>query len=364
MSILRIAGKGFTFILYMLTILAAFGGRISPSISTLPSVLTLMLPYLAGVTLIVAAAWIIGRRLITGIAGIATLIICWGPVSTVSPVNFPKTPKDGAKTFSVMTYNIAHGVDRKQGGRDSQKGNPAIRYLIDSGADIVVLQELIWWHPDDVPNFTDELRDSLFAAYPYQDNPPHTEMKVISKYPVRHLDAEEIVGEPFDTRRFRFYEVDVNGTPVTIVNMHMMSPRLNDDEVKVVTGIRSVDGARKSYREMKGSIYSKLGASFRKRKEDTAVLRRALDRIKGPVIICGDFNDVPASYSYRLLRGDDIRDAYTDTGFGPMVTYNSHAFWFHIDQILYRGPLRALDVKRGSIKSSDHFPVTAEFELD
>lgn len=46
-----------------------------------------------------------------------------------------------------------------------------------------------------------------------------------------------------------------------------------------------------------------------------------------------------------------------------MITYNKHLFWFHIDQILYRGAIRPLSVKKGSLKSSDHYPLTAEFEF-
>lgn len=85
--------------------------------------------------------------------------------------------------------------------------------------------------------------------------------------------------------------------------------------------------------------------------------------MKGPMIICGDFNDVPESYAYRLLKGNDLKDAYVETGFGPMITYNAHAFWFHLDQIFYRGALRPLSVRKGKTKLSDHYPLFAEFEF-
>ena len=61
--------------------------------------------------------------------------------------------------------------------------------------------------------------------------------------------------------------------------------------------------------------------------------------------------------------GKDFEDAYAQTGFGPMITYNKHLFWFHIDQILYRGAIRPLGEK-ARLKSSDHYPPpTAEFEF-
>ena len=36
-------------------------------------------------------------------------------------------------------------------------------------------------------------------------------------------------------------------------------------------------------------------------------------------------------------------------------------FYFHIDQMLYRGNLEALSLKIGKINSSDHYPLIGEF---
>ena len=48
-----------------------------------------------------------------------------------------------------------------------------------------------------------------------------------------------------------------------------------------------------------------------------------------------------------------MRDAYADSGFGPTITYIDNRFYFHIDQIFYRGDMRAVDIVRGDIKSSE-----------
>ena len=81
------------------------------------------------------------------------------------------------------------------------------------------------------------------------------------------------------------------------------------------------------------------------------------------MIVCGDFNDTPGSYSYRTVRGDDMRDAYLDCAFGPAITYHDNRFYFKIDHVLYRGNLRAVDIERGRIDASDHYPLLATFVL-
>ena len=88
-----------------------------------------------------------------------------------------------------------------------------------------------------------------------------------------------------------------------------------------------------------------------------------------PVVVTGDFNDVPGSPAYRAMLGV-LRDAWVEAPerAGPDGTF--HAFTGvpgkRIDWVLYRGlrPLRArtLDDRDGARHPSDHFPVLVEFE--
>ena len=81
------------------------------------------------------------------------------------------------------------------------------------------------------------------------------------------------------------------------------------------------------------------------------------------LIVCGDFNDTPASWTYRTICGDDMRDAYAENSRGFKMTYHDSHFWLTIDHILYRGNLRAIDYKRHDVKVSDHYPISSTFEI-
>lgn len=360
--ILRTAALVASIIIYSLTILAAYGGRFDPEFFTFPAMLTLALPWFATASLLITIAWFCFGRLFAGGLGVLAIIASWGPISSACPLSTSKKPTPGADTFTVMTYNMIHGWDMedKSGGLDY---NRTIDYIINSGADIVCLQELQTIGPGDVPNFSQAQQDTLKKIYPYQVGDPSLDMKVISKYPAVFEKGYNYIDGSFDPKRYTFYKLNVKGRRVTLINVHLLSFMLSKEETTVLTRIRSVEDAKNSYRALKGDIRNKLARGFKRRKHDTGILRTTIDRIKGPLIICGDFNDVPESYSYRLLKGTDMKDAYIETGFGPMVTYNRHAFWFHLDQIFYRGPLRALDVEKGTTKVSDHYPLIATFEF-
>ncbi|MDE7180534.1 MAG: endonuclease/exonuclease/phosphatase family protein, partial [Muribaculaceae bacterium] len=198
-------------------------------------------------------------------------------------------------------------------------------------------------------------------VYPYVLGDPKIDTKVLSKYPGRMINSGDRISDPNDQARYSFYKINIQGHVLTLVNLHLLSFMLTPKEREVFTGIRSLEDFKTSYREIKGDIADKLKKGFVRRKKDTQILRNAIEDIEGPLILCGDFNDVPESYAYRTLKGDDLRDAYVETNFGPLITYNRHKMLFHIDQILYRGPLQALSVDKGRIRTSDHYPLMARF---
>lgn len=368
--IIRIPLLILSLILYGITALAAFGGRFNPDIFTLPGTLTLLLPGLAIATACVTLGWFLIRGYIGGSLGVLTILICWGPISTAVPFGTSKKPDPGAKTFTLLTWNMRRGWDQENKS-DSIHGNRSVQYILDTDADVVCLQELSlmferkhphrWFENEEVPFMTESQREALFKKYPYYAG--YNDMKVLSKYPMeRELGHHDAVSE-MAPLHYSFYKLKIGGHPLTIVTMHLASFELGPEEQNVVRDMTSASGFKKSVSMLRTDIHAKLQTGFRARKKDVTALRQAIDGIKGPLVICGDFNDVPESYAYRLLRGDDLKDAYVETGFGPLVTFNRHAFWVHLDQVFYRGDLRPLSIKKGTTKVSDHYPLLTEFEF-
>lgn len=358
--VFRLAALILSLILYALTILAAYGGRFDTDFFSFPAIMVLALPYLAIATLIVTILWFVFGKFFAGGLGVLAIIASWGPISSVAPLSFSKDATPGAKTFTVMSYNLIHCRDL-EGNSDGR--NRTIDYIINSNADIVCVQELIKVDSTEIPDFTEGQVKELRRTYPYWAGDPKLDMKVFSKYPVVYEDASDYIDGSFDRKRYTFYKVNIGGHKLNLITMHLSSFNLSAEERKVVTEINSVNAAKKSMNQFRGDIREKLVKGFKRRKSDVQILRTALEHMKGATIICGDFNDVPESYAYRLLKGDDLKDAYVETGFGPMITYNRHAFWFHLDQMFYRGPLKALSFERGDIRTSDHYPIMCTFEF-
>ncbi len=365
--LIRLCLKIASIVLFIVTLAAAYGGKCNPEYMTIPSVLVLALPYLAIATLIAGLAWLFtGRLIMAALAGL-TLFLGWGTLKDVTPIAFSKSPQDEARTFRLMTFNSLHLADTTK--RDAP-GNRAIKFLIESGADIICLQELVNFEdPNEIHHWSRSLIDSLYAAYPYRaGGMDHAyDLKVISKYPVKVLPISSGNKDKDDywrtRRRWDLFEVDIKGYKLPIVNFHMSSYELTDSEREVVTEIRGVRTAKKSYEEFRYEIFPKLGEAFRTRAKNVEEMVSSTEGIS-PLIACGDFNDVPGSWSYGLMRKAGFQDAYPETSLGPTNTFNQFLFLFHIDQIFYRGPhLKALKTKRHRINTSDHYPIEATFEI-
>ena len=112
---------------------------------------------------------------------------------------------------------------------------------------------------------------------------------------------------------------------------------------------------------MKHTLLSKLAVAYKKRAEQAAFVRKQLDAYDGNVLVFGDFNDTPGSWTYRTIKGSDMRDAWADCAFGPTITYHDSRLYFKIDQTLYRGSMKAVDIVRDKIGVSDHYPQVVTF---
>ena len=91
-------------------------------------------------------------------------------------------------------------------------------------------------------------------------------------------------------------------------------------------------------------------------------VREEIDRSAYPVIVCGDFNDVPYSYSY-LKIGKGLQNAFVQKGFGFGRTFSGISPTLRIDNIFTDKKNTVEQFIRVSKKLSDHFPVIADISI-
>lgn len=351
--------RGLSIGVWTITMLSAFGGVFDPSEYTIPAVACLCFPYLLILSVILIIFWIFNKSVIFTIFGIIAVIACSDTMKVAFPLNFSKSAPADAQTFKIMSWNLIHTDDLR---KPDYPGNRAVEYMVNSEADIICCAELLNFSSSELKKASPTLIDSLIRKYPFRAGLSSTDIKIMSKYPVDRAGLSYI--SQTGHHRFDFFKVHFPGGKVLYVAMcHLYSYDLTEEERNVMKDMKSMSGAKESMKEFKTSIGHKLKNAFIRRAANAEELRAAINTIRptAPLIVCGDFNDVPASWTYNIIKGDDMRDAYAETNFGPTWTYNLHLFYFHIDQMLYRGKIDALSLKVGKINTSDHYPLIGEF---
>ena len=75
-----------------------------------------------------------------------------------------------------------------------------------------------------------------------------------------------------------------------------------------------------------------------------------------PIIVCGDFNDVPYSYVYNTMLGDKI-DGFKECGSGFMNTFRGGKKHVRIDYIFHSKEMEGVSYYKKELSYSDHYPV-------
>jgi len=79
-------------------------------------------------------------------------------------------------------------------------------------------------------------------------------------------------------------------------------------------------------------------------------------------IMLGDFNVTPYSNFYRQFSiSSGLSDARSVLGLLPSWPTFVPPLWIPIDQLFYSGSLELVEIKRGNLSGSDHWPIVATF---
>ncbi len=372
---LKVLGIIVTLMVSILLIVSAYGGHVNPQRSAIYALATLAFPIMLGITVVAALLWIVAGKWKISLILWASIIVSWPTVRTISPLNISShhyTPEEEKTKFKVLTFNVLNfNVNwTKEDNINNKEGQKTVRYILEQDADVVLLQEASLNADYNDLRLMQPFMNQLKKKYPYRDHGYHDQV-ILSKHPYEVVEDPAVKGgfgsldDPVNSYHFyaRAYDVLVPGHKVRFINVHLKSIGLSADDKQVymnLTNLKNVED-KNEMRAVKNSLLAKLSGAFRSHAEQASIIRQVIDQGGENVIICGDFNDTPASYAYRTIMGNDMSDAWVECGFGPIHTYHDNRFFFKIDHILYRGDMLATEIRRDKAGSSDHYPLVATF---
>ena len=369
-SIRHVVWMTFNLLAVTLLLLTVLAVHIPPEKAQLLAMLGVAFEWLVYVNLFFALTWLFTSRKLWCLVSILALVLSLSGIRNTWPNPFRDEEKPVAEhQLKVLTYNThllqnSTPVDR----------NELLRYVKNSGADVVCMQEYAVYKDRHYPTFN-AVKRFLADDYPYTyfDFSVHNRrlqygLAVYSKYPLINKQSIRIETQGNGANRCDIV-IPSRGhnDTVRLFNNHLQSNSLVPSDLDSLLHFHAY-------------VPAKLPTAYAKRSAQARAVRAEIDRSPYPVIVCGDFNDVPVSYTYHTLS-QGLNDAFLSSLHSQLSSLhshlsslNSHLSSLHcslghtyvrrhvgirIDYILSSPALRATDFRIDELPFSDHYPVAA-----
>ena len=299
---------------------------------------------------------------------IISFLLAWQPMKHLvklrlsNDFSFKKQPGQ----LRVMSWNVEH-FDILEHKTHPEGKDEMIRLINLYNPDIACFQEMVGSDSIDkainyIPYF---LRQLNMADYFYSynrkldfDNNHHFGVITFSKYPI--VFKKTVSYPPNDYNSiFQYIDILKENDTFRVFNLHLQSLKFSNRNLQYID-----DPSIKDEQDLENSknIISKFKKGFLKREIQSNRIKEEINKSPYPVIVCGDFNDVPNSYSYNTI-GKGLNNAFAEKGTGIGRTYNGISPTLRIDNIFADTRFSITQYIRIQKKLSDHFPIIADIYL-
>lgn len=287
---------------------------ISPGIFPKISLLWLTFPILLAVNIGFAILWFFIRPKFILVPLLGVLIVgCY--VLDYYPIN-PGThiPENAVK---VISFNAA-GLSKEKNKKEF------IHFLKEEAPDIICFQELGvgWFHHKDIMLVLDSMRYTFKGA---------KNKAIMSRLPF--LSDTIHINYPSESNSSIACWIDVHGDSTLIVNNHLESYHLSKKDREEYNEMLKEPNNKELIKTSGIQLMRKLAKASKFRGPQTDSLCTFWESKEKPsMIMCGDYNDTPISYTYQKLS-KNLTSVFRESGNGIGISYNEKGFFVRIDHI-------------------------------
>jgi endonuclease/exonuclease/phosphatase family metal-dependent hydrolase len=339
-------------------ILSYLATHIAPSTFGYLALFGLAYPFILLANLLFISYWLLKKRKNALFSAIAILIGI-NHFTDFFQISFTDDINPARSTIKVLTYNV-HLFDLYNAKSGTVTRDKIYDVLVREKADVICFQEFF----DSEKKGYFPTRDTIVKFLPNKyihERYTHAlsgqqffGVAMFSKYPI--IKRGHV---PFssDANNFCIYADIVKGKDtLRIYNAHLQSIRFKPEDYALVDGNKNKEELDKGGKR----IARRLKDAFVKRQEQVERIAESIETSPYEVIMCGDFNDPPVSYTYGKLT-DILEDSFLECGNGIGNTYIGVFPSFRIDYIMHTKGLDAVAYNTIPEKLSDHHAITSTF---
>jgi len=347
--------KVLSIVVAAITVLAYLSPYVSPEVMWMAGFFSLAIPVLLIINFLLLAYFLVKFDIML-LLPLCLLVLGNEYIASSFSYNpVPKSMKQESQ-ISVLNYNVRVFNTYAYLQSKNRPGKSMIDWLKEDSADIKCLQEFYNHSESEIFNTVEKLSES--EQYHSLIRPAYTNsigaefgLAIFSRYPIAHSGEVTVRSNP--NQHAIFADVVTGPDTIRVYNIHLQSMSIDENKID------DFDQASETYLD----IAKKLRFGFVERAKQVDNLIEHILQCPYPVIVCGDFNDIPYSYTYRQLRRH-LSNAFEEAGHGLGFSYNGRLFFLRIDNQFYSNGLEALRfITFREVPFSDHFPVKTVYSV-
>lgn len=255
----------------------------------------------------------------------------------------PLKSKEG--TIKSMTYNV------KKFGTDAQGKtiNPSslFEFIQQQDAAIACFQE---YSHTRYQKYGSKILDKQYPHIYYNG-----EMATFSKYPI--ISKCPIAFDKMHYAAGIVTDIVIKNDTLRVINVHLESNQLSAVNKQDLENLVSL---KRDFSKLR-SVGRKLKKASLCRTQQTEKLATLIKNSSYPVVLCGDFNDTPLSYSYQRIK-NLLNDSFIEVGENTGRTFSEGSIKVRIDYIFSQ--FSFYEHKVHQVPHSDHKPVTVWLKMN
>lgn len=351
-----------TIALAAITIIASKSGNYAPANSTIMPLLGLAVPVLLLCNLIVAICWAFARKW-WALVPLIAFFFNWTYLTSVILFNSSHDiPAEALAVkhqpngyLTVATYNV-HSFGSEITGYSCKE---IARYMTEQHVDVLCFQEFGDNQYFPMDSICKALSHWKYSLIPADDSIRGIlPIAVFSRYP---LTNGRFITYPNSANCSMMCDVAVGQDTLRLLNNHLQTTSISQNRKKWNREL-GTDDTRREVAAVQDAAETLHGNFVKRAAQTDSICQLALSS-PHRVIVCGDFNSLPSSYTYHRLS-TLLKDGFQTAGRGYMYTYRYGKRLFRIDYIFHSPELEGIKYFSPNLElCSDHNPVIMSMKL-
>lgn len=333
-------------LLTILTTIASVAGGVHPSTSTIMPLLGMALPVLIVINI---AAMIICILLRSKLFLLPLLALGMNYSFLSSMIQFGFSKEFTTDKLTIVTYNV-HGFGSEIRGYSCRQ---MAREMQMREVDIICFQEFYGKPEFPLDSIKKTLKQWPYSYIPYQEESKgKLPIAIFSRHPIRE---KGYIAYPESNNCSQWCDIEVKGKEFRIFNNHLQTTHITQRRSKWQRELESNEKEREigAINDAANTLHDNL----LKRAAQADSLYKLIQASPHPVILAGDLNSLPSSYTYHKLTSL-LKDGFKSGGNGYMYTYKYGKNLFRIDYLMHAPELECIAYDSPDWElSSDHNPV-------